>query len=68
MYIINELKQNLKKYSGRTLIPFKSFEGQELERISKLEIEQNEKDFKSFRTKILNDKYAINVSPLYQDY
>ena len=68
MYIINELKQNLKKYSGRKLITFKSYEMQELETISKLDIEQNEKDFINFRTKILNDKYAINVLPLYQDY
>ena len=54
--IINELKQDLKKYSGYQFIPFKSYERQELERISKLDIEQNQKDFKDFRTKILNDK------------
>jgi hypothetical protein len=66
--IIIELKKNLKKYSGRGIISYKQIEDQEFERISNLDIEQNEDDFRSFRSRILNDRNAINIINLYQDY
>jgi hypothetical protein len=66
--IINDLKGNIKKNLKRGLIEYKQIEVEEFARINNLDLEQNKDVFKSFRSRILNDRSALNILSLYQDY